>query len=66
VRDRFGFKPWPWVIQAESRIINRAATLLPDGEYTAQLTAGRSQTIDEALTGARPLLEGGHPADSAH
>ena len=44
VRDRFGLKPWPFVAQAERRTIQRAAALLSDGEYTAQLAAGRSQT----------------------
>ena len=29
VRDRFGFKPWPYVTQAERPAIQRAAALLP-------------------------------------
>ena len=62
VRDRFGLKPWPYVTEAERRTNQRAAALLPGGEYTAQLTAGRSQTIDEALTAARPILEDRQPA----
>jgi predicted ATPase len=57
VRDRFGLKSWPYVAEAERRTTERAAALLPGGEYTAQVTAGRSQTIDEALTAARPILE---------
>jgi tetratricopeptide (TPR) repeat protein len=61
VRDRFELKPWPWVIQAEGRVIERATTLLSDGEYAAQLTVGRGQTIDEALGGAQPVLEGWLP-----
>jgi predicted ATPase len=61
VRDRFGLKPWPSVTQAERRTIQRAAALLSDGEYTAQLAAGRSQTIDDALTAALPIQD--TPAD---
>jgi hypothetical protein len=57
VRDRFGLKPWPSVTQAEQPTVERAAALLPGGEYAAQLAAGRSQTIDEALTAALPILE---------
>jgi predicted ATPase len=62
VRDRFGLNPWPSVTQAERRTIQRASALLPDGEYTAQLVAGRSQTIDDALTAALPILEDRQPA----
>jgi len=62
VRDRFGLQPWPWVPQAEQPTIDRAAALLPGGEYAAQLAAGRSQTIDEALTAALPILEDRQPA----
>jgi tetratricopeptide (TPR) repeat protein len=61
VRDRFGFKPWPYVTEAERRTIERAAALLPGGQYTAHVAAGRSQTIDQALAAARPLLEDGQP-----
>ena len=57
VRDRFGLKPWPCVTQAERRTIQRTAALLSDGEYTAQLAAGRSQTIDDALTAALPIQD---------
>jgi tetratricopeptide (TPR) repeat protein len=57
VRDRFGFKPWPYVAEAERRTLERAAALLPGDEYTAQVTVGRTQSIDEALTAARPILE---------
>jgi predicted ATPase len=62
VRDRVGLKPWPYVAEAERRTIRRAAALLPGGEYTAQLAAGRGQTIDEALAAARPMLEDRQPA----
>ena len=62
VRDRFGLNPWPSVTQAERRTIERASALLPGSEYTAQLAAGRSQTIDEALTAAQPVLEDRSPA----
>jgi predicted ATPase len=61
VRDRFGLTPWPYVTEAERRTINRAAALLPGGEYTAQMTAGRSQTIDQALTAALPIMEDRQP-----
>ena len=44
------------------RMMTRASALLPGGEYTAQLAAGRSQTIDEALTAAQPVLEDRSPA----
>ena len=64
VRDRFGLKPWPWVIQAEDRTIKRAAALLHGGEYAAQLAAGRSQTIDDALAAALPILEDREQADA--
>jgi tetratricopeptide (TPR) repeat protein len=64
VRDRVGLKPWPYVTEAERRTINRVAALLPDGEYTAQVAAGRSQTIDEALTAAQPILEDPKPAST--
>ena len=57
VRDRFGLKPWPCVTQAERRTIQRTTALLSDGEYTAQLAAGRSQTIDDALTTALPIQD---------
>jgi hypothetical protein len=50
------------VTQAERPAIQRAAALLPDGEYTAQLAAGRSQTIDDALTAALPILQDRQPA----
>jgi predicted ATPase len=57
VRDRFELKPWPWVAQAEQRFTEQAAALLPESEYAAQLAAGRSQTIDDALAAALPVLE---------
>jgi tetratricopeptide (TPR) repeat protein len=57
VRDRFGLQPWPFVTQAERRTIQRASALLPDDEYAAELAAGRSQTIDDALSAAQPILE---------
>jgi hypothetical protein len=62
VRDRFGLKPWPSVTQVERRTIQRVSTLLPADEYAAQLAAGRSQTIDDALTTALPILEDRQPA----
>jgi predicted ATPase len=58
VRDRFGgsgLRPWPWAAQAEQPTIEQAKALMPAGEYTAQLAAGRGQTIDEALASATPI-----------
>ena len=57
VRDRFGLKSWLSVTQAERRTIQCAAALLSDGQYTAELAAGRTQTIEDALTAALPILE---------
>lgn len=57
VRDRFGLTPWPSVTQVERRTIQWASALLSDDEYAAQLAAGRSQSIDDALTAALPILE---------
>ena len=61
IRDRFGLTPWPWVTQAEQPTLGQAAARLGDGEYAAQLAAGRSQAIDEALTAAQPILQGPPP-----
>lgn len=57
VRDRFGLKPWPWIIQAEGRTNKRAAAQLPGDEYAAERAAGRGLTIDDALAAALPILE---------
>jgi hypothetical protein len=57
VRDHFGLNPWPCVTQAERPTIQRTTALLSDGEYTAQLAVGRSQTIDDALTAALPIQD---------
>jgi predicted ATPase len=60
VRDRFGgfgLRPWPWAAQAEQPTVEQATALLPGGEYAAQLAVGRSQTIDDALTAAQPILQ---------
>jgi tetratricopeptide (TPR) repeat protein len=65
VRGRFGFKPWPYVAQAERRTIEQAETLLPDSEYAAQLAAGRIESLDYALTAALPILEDRQPAAAA-
>ena len=65
VRDRFGgsgLRPWPWAAQTEQPIIEQVAALLPDGQYAAQVAAGRSQTIDDALTAAQPVLQDPRPA----
>ena len=59
VRDRFGFKPWPYVAQEERTTTSKIAASLPDGEYSALTAAGRSQAIDDALSEAQPILEPG-------
>jgi predicted ATPase len=64
-RDRFGFRPWPYVAQAEGRTIAQAEALLPGGEYARQLAAGRSQSLDDALTVALQSLRDRQPA-AAH
>jgi predicted ATPase len=64
-RDHFGgsgFSPWPWAAQAEQPTIEQTKALLPGGEYTAQLAIGRSQTLDEALAAAMPILQDRQPA----
>jgi hypothetical protein len=61
-RDRTGLTPWPEVTEAERRTIERAQALLPPSEYTAQVAAGRSQTIEDALTQALQTLAGQAPA----
>ena len=58
----FGLKSWPWAAQTEQPTIERTAALLPGGEYAAQLAVGRRQTLDQALTAARPILHGGQLA----
>jgi predicted ATPase len=58
VRDRFGFMPWPYVAQVEGVTADRVAASLPSGEYAAQVTAGRGQTVDDALGAAQPMLDG--------
>jgi hypothetical protein len=64
VRNHFGLKPWPWVTQAEQRFNERTAALLPADEYAEQLAAGRTQTIDDALAVARPILDDRQPTDA--
>jgi predicted ATPase len=54
-RASIGLTPWPAVTEAERRIIERTQALLPDDEFTAQVTAGRGQTVEDALTRV-PLL----------
>ena len=57
-RDRIGLTPWPAVTEAEQRTIERTEALLRSGEFATQVTSGRSLTIKDALTQARPLLHG--------
>jgi predicted ATPase len=64
VRDRFGLRPWPYIIQAEGRTMKRAEALLPGGEYAAQLAVGRTQSLDDALTAAEPILQDPQSADA--
>jgi hypothetical protein len=49
-RDSIGLTPWPTVTEAERRTVERTEALLPGEEFTAQVTAGRKQTIADALT----------------
>jgi predicted ATPase len=58
VRDRFGFRLWPYVVEAERATIKQTAASLPAAEYAEETAAGRSQAIDDALTAAHPLLDG--------
>jgi hypothetical protein len=51
-RDSIALTPWPAVTEAERRITERIEALLPGEEFTAQVTAGRKQTIVGALTQA--------------
>jgi predicted ATPase len=61
VRERTGLTPWPSVTEAERRTIERAEALLPAGEYTAQVTAGRNRTLHDAFTQAWRTLGGQAP-----
>jgi hypothetical protein len=56
-RDRTGLTPWPAATEAERRIIESARALLPSGEFAEQVTSGRAQTIEDALTQAPLALE---------
>ena len=60
-RDRTGLTPWPTVIEAERRSVERAAALLPGSEYAAQVAAGRSQTLEDAFAQAWQALGGQAP-----
>jgi len=62
VRDRFGLRPWPWVIQAEHRTMVRATALLASDDYAAEVAVGRRQTIDEALAATWSILADRLPA----
>ena len=55
-RASIGLMPSPTVTEAERRITERTQALLPGDEFTAQVTAGRGQTIEDAL--ARSLCHG--------
>ena len=58
-RGSTGLRVWPAVAEAERRTNSRAAALLPGGEFAAQVSAGRSQTIEDAIAQARLTLESG-------
>lgn len=60
-RDRTGLTPWPAVAEAEPRTVQRAETLLPSSEFTAQVASGRTQTINDAFDQARQALGGQAP-----
>jgi hypothetical protein len=65
-RDSTGLTAWPTVTETERRTISRAAALLPGGEFAAQVSSGRAQTIEDAITQAMLTLESGRrPADDA-
>jgi predicted ATPase/DNA-binding SARP family transcriptional activator len=57
-REDIGLTPWPAVTEAERRTIERTEALLPGSEFTRQVTAGRRQTVEAALTQALLPLEG--------
>jgi tetratricopeptide (TPR) repeat protein len=59
VRDQFGLKRWPWVLEVENHVVEQVTALLAGDEYAGQLAAGRGQTIEDALTDALPILEDG-------
>ena len=52
VRASTGLRAWPAVAETERRTISRAAALLPSGEFAAQVSSGRTQTIEDAITQA--------------
>jgi predicted ATPase/DNA-binding SARP family transcriptional activator len=58
-RDSIGLRAWPAVTETERRTISQAAALLPSSEFAAQVTSGRTQTIEDALTQALLTLESG-------
>jgi DNA invertase Pin-like site-specific DNA recombinase len=45
------------VFQAEQLTIKQATAQLPDDEYTTQMAAGRTLTVDDALMAALPILQ---------
>jgi hypothetical protein len=55
-RDRTGLTPWPAVTEAERRTIEQAEALMPVAEFTAQVTSGRSQTVQDAVNQAWQTL----------
>jgi hypothetical protein len=59
-RDSIGLTPWPAVTEAERRTMERTQTLLPGDEFTAQVTAGRGQTLADAFTQAPLPRRDGH------
>jgi hypothetical protein len=59
-RASVGLTPWPAVTEAERRTIERTQALLTGDEFTAQVTAGRGQTVADAL--AQAPLPAAHQA----
>jgi tetratricopeptide (TPR) repeat protein len=62
-RDSIGLTPWPAVTEAERRTIERTEALLPSSAFAAQITSGRSLTIEDALTQALLTLRPGTNGD---
>jgi hypothetical protein len=49
-RDSIGLTPWPLVVEAERRTIERVQALLPSDEFAVEIASSRSQTLRDALT----------------
>jgi predicted ATPase/DNA-binding SARP family transcriptional activator len=58
-RDSIGLTPWPAVTEAERRTVERTQALLSGSAFSAQVAAGRRQSVEHALTQALLPLRGG-------